>query len=236
MMSCSTLFLFVCLLSLFLLNVKLFKKYLCFLLPFLCLFRLSLFLPQVFSLATCCLVTPGSQPETSLCLTTLFSVCGNPFWSYCTINYLFVANSNTEGEPWWGKELKQSERGGRTEETGLETVSIHISPLNFTLLILLLLIRHDCQTDSHAPDFSGPLTARSHSLFPTTLHIWWEFLHSPWHHTKGSPQKDGWGLQRYRCLWGTGLQPDCELKSHAETERLGILWCIQVSRLYTVLY
>lgn len=54
--------------------------------------------------------------------------------------------------------------------------------------------------DKDVPGSSGPLPARLHLWFPAPLLIQWEFQHPPWHHSKGGPQKDGWGLQRHRSL------------------------------------
>lgn len=161
-------------------------------------------------------------------LTTLLSVCCNPLWSYCTqwgrvFSYFYSAD-------FWCEQRSEGKQTGRERSwEGLEKVSFQISS-STSIFHLVLVLHRGCQTDSHVPGGGGgPLAAGPHSQLPTTLCIWWEFHHSPWHHTNGDPQKDSWGLPRHRCLWGTGLQPDCELESHAETEKL--VWehcCIQI--------
>ena len=105
-------------------------------------------------------------------------------------------------------------------ETGSTTASIHISS-SLTLTLLDVVLRHDCRAGRRAPDGGEPLGPRSR--LPTSLLI--QFLHSLWHHSNGGCYKDSWGLPRYRCLWGTGLQPDCELRSFTEAERLS---CIHI--------
>lgn len=83
----------------------------------------------------------------------------------------------------------------------------------------------------------GPLLAWLHSQFPATLVVKWEIRHSPSHHTKGCFQKNCRGLPRHCRFSGMGLQSDCELESHSETENLDPL-CISTSviRVFSVLY
>lgn len=98
-------------------------------------------------------------------------------------------------------------------------------------------LHHGCQTHSHVPGGRGPLLAWLRSQFPATLLVQWEVRHSPSHHTKGCPQKNRRGLPRHRRFSGMGLQSDCELESHSETEKLEP-WCIETSviHVFSVLY
>lgn len=126
-------------------------------------------------------------------------------------------NIFTESETRWRKEFKQIKDPGQRRQVYIEYLSKVSFSLHFILFILPLSCHHGCEADRHDPDGGGPLFAGPRSVLPATLHIWWEFNHAPWHHTTCSPQKDGWGLPRHRCFWGTGLQPVCKLCILTET-------------------
>lgn len=164
-----------------------------------------LFLPQVFSLVISCLVTPGLlsvrlRQSTVESVHTEYSLPKSS--CFCSVDFI-VDNSRTKCQNWWSK--------------GVEKGKEHTRWRRFL----------GCQTDSHVPGGSGSLPTWLHLQFPTPLLNYWEFHHSPGHHTKGSPQKDSWGLPRHCCFWGTRLQSVCELESCTETVKLE-LWCIEI--------